>query len=111
MSVHRRDAMSAMLPPDDQAEDLSVTGPRVRVMWDTGAGPLWDEAGLLSDDPGWMRRALGLSEGLIADLLGWLSDMSAAGGVRSAELDERGGLLAERLQEQIGARYEVRFQA
>ena len=96
---------------EDEDEDPVVTGPRIRVMWDEGAGPLWDEAGLLPDDPEWLSQSLGLSDGLIADLLTWLRDMSAAWGVRSTELDERGHMLAERLQEEVGTLYKVRFQA
>lgn len=95
----------------EDEDEVPVTGPRIRVMWDEGAGPLWDEAGLLPDDPEWLSQSLGLGDGLIADLLTWLRDMSAVWGVRSTELDERGHMLAERLQEEVGTLYKVRFQA
>jgi hypothetical protein len=33
---------------DGEAEDFTVEGTRLRVMWDEGAGPLWGDEGLLA---------------------------------------------------------------
>lgn len=100
-------------------EDYTVEGPNLRIMWDEGAGPLWASDGLLPDDFEWLRRALDLSDSLVADLLRWLSDMTALRFGRSVagwheqrpQLDERGRQLAERLQAEVGSRYKVRYQA
>lgn len=88
-------------------------------MWDEGAGPLWGDEGLLPDDPEWLRRALDLSDSLIADLLTWLSDMTALHlgspvadwRKRARALDERGRQLADRVQREVGTRYRVRYHA
>lgn len=55
------------------AEDpAQVRGDTIRFFWDEGVTvPLWDADGLLPDDPEWLRAALGLSDGLIADLTAW----------------------------------------
>lgn len=110
---------SAVVPEgdDDEEEDYSVEGPEVRVMWDESAGPLWDERGLLPDDPAWLKRALSLSDSLVADLLAWLSDMSSlhfgstveGWPVRAEKLDERGRDLAVRVQAEVGSQYVVRY--
>jgi len=104
---------------DEVDEDYTVEGPNLRIMWDEGAGPLWASDGLLSDDPEWLRRALDLSDSLIADLLRWLSDMTDhhfGGSVADwhegrRQLDERGRQLAGRLQAEVGGRYKVRYHA
>lgn len=62
-------------------------------MWDEGAGPLWGDGGLLGMGAEWMRRALGLSDSLIDELLTWMHDM------------------AERLRAEVGVRYRVRYHA
>lgn len=105
-------------PAGDQADDYTVEGSELRVMWDEGAGPLWGEEGLLPHDPEWLRRALGLSDSLVTDLLTWLGDMTARQAMPAAErrerghlLDERGRELAERVQEEVGSRYRVRYHA
>ena len=110
---------SAVVPEGehDEEEDYSVAGPELRVMWDESAGPLWDESGLLPDDPAWLRRALSLSDSLVADLLAWLSDKSAlhygsrveGWPERSEKLDERGRDLAARVQSEVGSQYVVRY--
>ena len=97
---------------DAEAEDdFSVEGTRLRIMWDEGAGPLWGDEGLLPDDPGWLRQALGLSDSLIADLLEWVRDMDAARerGQSQALLNPRALQLADRLQAEVGSRFRVRF--
>jgi hypothetical protein len=79
----------------------------------------WASDGLLPDDPEWLRRALDLSDSLVADLLTWLSDMTALHFGSSVadwhelrrQPDERGRQLAERLQAEVGTRYKVRYQA
>ena len=50
-------------------DDASVVGDTLTFSWDFGVTvPLWDAEGLLSDEPHWLHRALGLSPGLIDDL-------------------------------------------
>ncbi len=102
----------------DDEEDYTVEGSELRIMWDEGAGPLWASDGLLPDEPEWLQRALGLSDLLVADLLAWLSDMTAvkSGPVpnwREQErlMDERGRDLAARLQTELGSRYRVWYRA
>jgi hypothetical protein len=112
---------SASEPEDERAtgEDYTVEGPQVRIMWDEGAGPLWDEAGLLPDDPRWLQRALGLTDVLVGDLLAWLGDMTAHHRAPQGDdwkaglqkLDERGQDLAARLQVEVGAAYTIRYHA
>ena len=71
-------AVRSEVPFDtDEDEDYTVGGSHLRIMWDEDAGPLWASDGLLPDDPQWLRRALGLSDSLVADVLSWLSDMTA----------------------------------
>lgn len=108
----------------DVEEDYTVEGTDLRLMWDEGGGPLWGIEGLLPDDPTWLRRALGLSEGLIADLIAWRDDMNdfnwaLQGRSRSHEdwlaeqkiMDQRAGGLVERLQAELENRFEVRYRA
>ncbi|MGZ5404644.1 MAG: hypothetical protein ACXWDL_08355 [Nocardioides sp.] len=106
--------------PSAQAEepaDDSVNGSIVRVMWDYGVRvPLWDAEGLLPDEPDWLRLALGLSDSLIEDLTRWGLDMEDLDAVpirRTTEayeaLDARTRELAERLQQELGSRYSVRY--
>lgn len=95
----------------------AVIGDVIRVMWDYGTRVgLWDAEGQLPEDPAWLRRVLGLSDALIADLEGWAADMDgldAAPGERRrvesayAVLNARGGELAVRLQQELGERYRV----
>jgi hypothetical protein len=108
--------VSAFPPPGlhfgDEVDD-TVEGRELRVMWDAGAGPLWSDDGGLPDEPEWLQRALGLSDSLVADLLTWLSDMTAAH-LRSTverrqQLHDRGHELATRLQREVGERYAVRY--
>lgn len=95
----------------DSEDDYSVEGSDLRIMWDEGAGPLWSEDGLLPDDPEWIKRALGLSDSLVTDLLAWLRDMDAAQlhHPAVARLDQRAGQLADRLQAEVGSRFVVRY--
>lgn len=44
---------------------------------DTVRVPLWDEGGLLPEEPEWLNRALGLSPGLVADLAAWGDEWNA----------------------------------
>jgi hypothetical protein len=92
---------------------LDGEGSELRIMWDMGAGPLWtSEDGLLPDDPEWLKRALGLSESLVADLLEWLHAMDDADAHRRpppSDLHERAEQLSARLQTEVGSRFEVRY--
>ena len=97
--------------------DYSVSGPVLRVMWDYGVRvPLWDAEGLLPDEPDWLRKALGLSDSLIQDLTRWGLDMEELDAVpvrgttdAYEALDVRARELAERLQQELGPRYSVRY--
>ena len=111
---------SAVAPEGTQTsdeEDSVVEGSELRIMWDEGAGPLWASDGLLPDDLEWLRRALGLSDSLVADLLTWLSDMNALHSgahvadwrARGQQLGERGRRLAERVQAEVGTQFRVWF--
>ena len=100
-------------------EQFSYDGTSLRITWDEGAGPLWGDGGLLGMDAEWMRRALGLSDALVEDLLTWMRDMSAlnygpATGdwqEKQHRLDSRGEAMAERLRAEVGVRYRVRYHA
>ena len=100
-------------------ERYSYAGTVLRIMWDEGAGPLWGDGGLLGDDAEWMRRALGLSDPLIKDLLTWMQDMTALHygtsvsdwSEQSGRLDSRGDALAERLKAEVGPRFRVWYHA
>ena len=96
---------------DAGADDLTVEGTRLRIMWDEGAGPLWGDEGLLPDDPAWLRQALGLSDALVSDLRDWVHDMDTAHGYGQSppQLDARRVQLAERLQAEVGSRFRVRL--
>jgi hypothetical protein len=102
-----------------EEEQFSYDGTSLRIMWDEGAGPLWGDGGLLGMDAEWMRRALGLSDALIDELLIWMRDMSAlhyesATGdwqEQKRRLDSQGEAMAERLRAEVGVRYRVRYHA
>lgn len=103
---------------DVEEEDYTVEGADLRLMWDEGGGPLWGIEGLLPDDPTWLQRALGLSEGLIADLIAWRDDMNDFNWGSHDDwlsdqkvMDQRAEALVERLQAQLGSRLEVRYRA
>lgn len=113
---------SAEPPPGyvgDGEPDFSVDGDVIRFMWDYGVVvPLWtDGDGLLSDEPEWLRRALGLSDLLIHDLREWgiamnNLDGNPALGTESAyrDLDEQARGLVDRLQRELGSRFTVKYQ-
>lgn len=97
-------------PTDGEEREFTVEGTDLRIMWDSGAGPLWARGdGLLPDDPEWMRRALRLSDSLVADLLTWRHQMDIAQHPPTKDLDEAAGQLAVRLQAEVGSRFEVRY--
>lgn len=106
-------------PDVSDEEYYSYDGTILRIMWDEDAGPLWGDGGLLGDDAEWMRRALGLSESLIADLLSWHHDMTALHlgppvddwREQGQQLDDRGHALAKRLQAEVGTAYKVWYHA
>ena len=102
----------------DVEEDYTVEGSDLQLMWDEGGGPLWGIEGLLPDDPPWLQRALGLSEGLIADLIAWRDDMNDSSWGSHEDwlearkvMDQRAEALVERLQGELGSRFEVRYRA
>jgi hypothetical protein len=103
-------------------EDYTVRGDVIRFMWDYGVSvPLWDQEGLLPHEPGWLHRALGLSDGLIQALTAWGEDMTRADGTawdRGPEgeweqayrvLDDRARDLVEWLRRELAPRYDVTY--
>jgi hypothetical protein len=104
----------------DDVEHYSYEGTGLRIMWDEAAGPLWGDEGLLGEDAQWMRRALGLSDALIDDLLTWKRDMTTLHYGRppvhdwpeqKRRLDDRGGALAVRLNAEVGEKFRVWYHA
>jgi hypothetical protein len=106
---------------DDGVEDpYAVEGDEIRFMWDYGViVPLWTDEGLLPDDPEWLRRALGLSDTLIARLTRWGEAMEARDGdlhpgspewfETGSALTRQGRDLAEALQREVGHRFTVTY--
>ena len=55
----RRTNSDASRVPEQAPEDEAVSGDVIRFMWDyTVLVPLWDNGGLLRDDPEWLRGVL-----------------------------------------------------
>jgi hypothetical protein len=78
--------------------------------------PLWDGAGLLPEEPGWLQETLGLSDSLIDDLGEWGDAMNHLDGhppLRTEKafrhLDERARVLVTRLQQEVGSRFNVTY--
>lgn len=107
---------------DETPEDYTVSGDVIRFMWDYGViVPLWDGEGLLSEEPAWLRTALGLSEGLIQALTAWGQDMDHADNIAWKQktrdeweqayrgLDARALDLVESLRRELEPRYEVTY--
>lgn len=102
---------------DDDAPPTHVPVGPIRFMWDYGVRvPLWDDTGLLPEEPAWLRTALGLPDDLVRDLTRWGADMDALDGdprLRTVQayagLDARARALVARLERAIGDRYEVRY--
>lgn len=74
--------------------------------------------GALPEEPQWLREVLRLSDSLIEDLTRWGDDMlslDAAPSLRTEEayeaLDLRAQALAQRLQQEVGSRYTIRYSA
>lgn len=94
----------------DDEPDYTVDGTALRVMWDTGAGPLWSDGdGLLPDEPEWLKKALDLSDPLIADLLAWQHNMNKARHPPTPHLDQEAEALVERLRTEVGHRFTVKY--
>jgi hypothetical protein len=82
---------------------------------DTVTIPLWNEEGLLPDDPEWLREELGLSQELIEDLTAWARDWDqppsridsevAAWIERLPERRAEGRRLFERLKAEVSPRF------
>jgi hypothetical protein len=63
---------------------------------------LWDEEGEIPNDPGWLRRELGLSDALIADLLAWVEVQdNRRPGPLSVSEEQQEELLFLRLQQEL----------
>jgi hypothetical protein len=103
----------------DEFADHTVSGSVIRFMWDYGVRvPLWDAEGLLPDDGEWLREVLGLSDPLIEDLTRWGLDMDALDAAPSRTptaayraLDARARELVQRLRQEVGSRYSVKYHA
>jgi hypothetical protein len=105
---------------DNDSGAHAVHGEVITFMWDYGVSiPLWDEEGLLPDEPEWLRSALGLSDDLIGALGRWgrgmndLDDTSAEEHSTSESqatrrrLEEQAKHLVERLRREVGSRYTI----
>jgi hypothetical protein len=64
---------SAEVPQGAQDEEsYEVGGTTIKFMPDdTVTVPLWDDDGLLPEDPLWLNTVLGLSPELVADIIAW----------------------------------------
>ena len=103
--------------PVDEPEDYSVDGRVIRFMWDYGVEiPLWDGGGLMCEEPEWLRKALGLSDQLVEDLRQWGVDMDQhvttprrIPELTNENLNVRGRHLADRLQQEVGPPFTVKY--
>jgi hypothetical protein len=70
----------------DDENDVPVDGTRIAFFSDYGATiPLWTDEGLLPEDPAWLERELGLSPGLISDLIAWTKAQDEADWRRASD--------------------------
>ena len=99
-------------------DDFTVTGDRIRFMWDYGVVvPLWTEGdGLVPEEPEWLRAALGLSDPLIDDLRAWgtaMGHLDADSSLRTeqayGDLDRQARALVVRVQQEVGPRFVVTY--
>lgn len=106
------------LPGDQDAEEVPhVPKGSIRFSWDYGVRvPLWDDTGLLPEDPAWLREAFGLDDALVHDLTQWGHDMNALDDdprLRTMSayeaLDARARDLVARLERVIGDRFVVEY--
>jgi len=100
---------------DGLDDDLdTVTGDVITFMWDYGVQvPLWTDAeGLLPEEPEWLRRVLGLSDPLIADLTAWgraMFRLDAHPRLRTAAAYRALDAQARRLVDLVGEELPERF--
>lgn len=100
---------------DDEPVDYAVAGTSLTFSWDFGVTvPLWDDEGLLPDNPEWLRTALGLSVELIRDLDRWGRDMLQVDEGKpphsqSESMDTRAQTLVERLRQELAGRFFVTY--
>ena len=93
--------------PDQPLDDTHLEGTKIAFFWDYGATvPLWDEDGLLPDDPEWLERELGLSRALVADLAAWAAVQDRPGPPSAIDSQEEERLFL-RLQEELSPGLEV----
>lgn len=82
-----------------------VSGDRIAFFFDYGVTvPLWDEDGLLPDEPEWLERELGLSNELIAALVEWAARQDLPG-PRTVEDQDEEERLFQRLQHELSPRF------
>lgn len=104
---------------EGEADDFRVHGDVVTFMWDEGVTvPLWDDEGLLPDEPEWLRRALGASDELVSAITAWGEDMRETVSATMSkedfhlarrELDVRARALVESLRREIRAPLRVAY--
>jgi hypothetical protein len=91
-------------PPFKAPRDGSV----IRLMGEETVDiPLWDEHGLLFDEPEEVVRELGVSQDLAADLKAW--GVAWQTRVDQATHDAEAARLVRRLGEEVGHRYEFLY--
>jgi hypothetical protein len=87
--------------------DDSAPAARIAFFFDYGVTvPLWDEDGLLPDDPEWLQRELGLSRELIDDLTAW-AELQDLPGHPTADDDREQHRLRQRLRHEMAPRFTV----
>ncbi len=94
-----------------------LVGDTIRFMWDYGVDvPLWDERGLVPDEPAVLRDVLGLDDALADDLRAWgraMQDLDAdpRRGTPKAyrDLDRQAKKLAARVGEAVGPGFTVTY--
>jgi hypothetical protein len=93
--------------PESSDDDTRVVGTKIAFFWDYGVTvPLWDEHGLLPDEPEWLERELGLSSALIADLVAWAAAQERGRPAPDASPEDEEQLFV-RLQAELAPRLEL----
>lgn len=104
----------------DEAESFEVSGTVISFMPDDSViVPLWDDEGLLPEEPEWLNRALGLSRRLVEDIAAWGNDWNAdrmgesftaaQHEERRVRLDAEARFLVARLQREVPDGFTVRY--
>lgn len=95
---------------EDLPDSYEVAGSTITFLAEDGVSvPLWDDEGVLSDDPEWLATALGLSADLVADLSKWGEDWNRSRlegtpqeqGARLTRLRDEARVLVTRVAEEL----------